>query len=87
MLRGASRDVVATGRHDYDGGDEHVFAVGRVSSITRELPSSGATARLAKAGYTPAQALAVLLGVATKTLSNYINHTAQTPIDPQFLPT
>lgn len=36
------------------------------------------------AGYTPAQALEVVLGVTMKTLSNYTNHLAETPLDPAF---
>lgn len=32
-------------------------------------------------GYTKAQALEVILGVATKVLSNYTNHLADTPLD------
>lgn len=36
------------------------------------------------AGYTPAQALEVLLGVAVMTLSNYANHLTATPIDSAF---
>lgn len=36
------------------------------------------------AGYTQAQILDVLLAVSTKTISNYMNHMAQTPLDPQF---
>ena len=35
-------------------------------------------------GYTPAQALEVVLGVTMKTLSNYTNHLAETPLDPAF---
>ncbi|MEP4076201.1 carboxymuconolactone decarboxylase family protein [Haloferula sp.] len=37
-----------------------------------------------KAGYTPAQALEVVLGVTMKTLSNYTNHLVKTPLDPAF---
>ncbi|MGB6221072.1 carboxymuconolactone decarboxylase family protein [Haloferula sp.] len=37
-----------------------------------------------EAGYTPAQALEVVLGVTMKTLSNYTNHLAETPLDPVF---
>lgn len=33
------------------------------------------------AGYTKAQMLEVILGVALKTMSNYTNHIAQTPVD------
>lgn len=36
------------------------------------------------AGYSQAQALDVLVGNALKTLSNYTNHIAKTPVDPQF---
>lgn len=34
-----------------------------------------------KVGYTKAQILEVILGVALKTMSNYTNHIAQTPLD------
>ncbi len=36
------------------------------------------------AGYTAAQALEVILGVTLKTLSNYTNHLAATPLDEAF---
>lgn len=36
------------------------------------------------AGYTQRHVLDVLTIVALKTLSNYVNHIAQTPLDPQF---
>jgi len=36
------------------------------------------------AGYTRAQLLEVLLGVGMKTLSNYLNHVAATPLDAAF---
>ena len=35
-------------------------------------------------GFTQAQILEVLVGVAMKTVSNYTNHLAQTPLDEQF---
>ncbi|MFC1673413.1 carboxymuconolactone decarboxylase family protein [Pseudomonadota bacterium] len=38
------------------------------------------------AGHSQAQILEVLLGVATKTISNYMNHLAQTPLDDAFAP-
>jgi uncharacterized peroxidase-related enzyme len=37
-------------------------------------------------GYRPDQILEVLLGVAMKTLSNYTNHIAATPLDASFRP-
>lgn len=36
------------------------------------------------AGYSPRQALDVVLGVSMKTLSNYANHLMQTPVDAAF---
>ncbi|PHS79552.1 MAG: carboxymuconolactone decarboxylase [Rhodospirillaceae bacterium] len=38
------------------------------------------------AGHTQAQILDVLLGVSTKTISNYANHIADTPLDEAFAP-
>lgn len=37
-----------------------------------------------KSGFTRAQVLEVVLGVGMKTLSNYANHIAHTPVDPPF---
>jgi uncharacterized peroxidase-related enzyme len=50
----------------------------------RGWPSADAAARFEAAGYTSEQALEVVLGVGMKTLSNYTNHIAETPLDPQF---
>lgn len=36
------------------------------------------------AGYTKAQILEVILGISFKTLSNYTNHIADTPLDAAF---
>ena len=36
------------------------------------------------AGYTPENVLDVLVGIAQKTLSNFTNHIAQTPLDEAF---
>ena len=38
------------------------------------------------AGYEGSHVLGVLVGVAQKTLSNYVNHIAETPLDAQFEP-
>lgn len=40
--------------------------------------------RFAAAGYTRQHVLDVITLLALKTLSNYVNHIAQTPLDPQF---
>jgi alkylhydroperoxidase family enzyme len=36
------------------------------------------------AGYSKAQVLELLVGVAQKTISNYVNHLADTPVDQAF---
>ncbi|MEK9968121.1 MAG: carboxymuconolactone decarboxylase family protein [Ferrovibrio sp.] len=36
------------------------------------------------AGHTPRQALEVIVGIAAKVLSNYANHFASTPLDPEL---
>ena len=38
-----------------------------------------------EAGFQPAQVLEVLVGITLKTLSNYTNHLAETPLDPVFV--
>ena len=51
---------------------------------TRGRPSQEALEAFLKAGYTREQALAVVLAVAVKTISNYTNHLFHTPLDPVF---
>ena len=51
---------------------------------TRGWPSTEHQAVFKTAGYTTQQMLEVLVGVAMKTLSNYVNHLADTPLDDQF---
>ncbi len=46
--------------------------------------SESDTAAFFYAGYSKGQVLEVILGVAFKTLSNYTNHIADTPLDPWF---
>jgi uncharacterized peroxidase-related enzyme len=48
------------------------------------LPDS-ALGELLAAGYGKRQVLEILVGVAMKTLSNYANHLARTPVDAMFL--
>lgn len=50
----------------------------------RGWASPEAVAEFLGAGYMKAQVLEVIVGVAFKTLSNYTNHLADTPLDKQF---
>jgi uncharacterized peroxidase-related enzyme len=51
---------------------------------SRGWPAAAKAAALSRAGYTEGQMLEVVLGVGMKTLSNYTNHLAATPLDEQF---
>ncbi len=51
---------------------------------SRGMPSPAETRAFLDAGYSRAQALEVVLGIGMKTLSNYTNHIADTPIDEAF---
>ena len=51
---------------------------------SRGRPDSSIRDAFFAAGYTRAQALEAILGVGIKTMSNYTNHMAHTPLDPQF---
>jgi uncharacterized peroxidase-related enzyme len=61
-----------------------------LSAFTRALverrgrPAVSELERFLAAGYTPAQVLDVIAGVALKTMSNYANHVAETPLDVAF---
>ncbi len=52
--------------------------------VTRGWPSEATRRRFFEAGYSEPQALEVVLGIGMKTLSNYTNHLAETPLDKQF---
>ncbi len=53
---------------------------------TNGWPAPEVVDRFTAAGFGGAQALEVVLGVGVKTLSNYANHLANTPLDKQFAP-
>lgn len=61
-----------------------VFTSAIVNS--RGWPSNADTAAFLDVGYTRTQILEVVLGVGVKTLSNYTNHVAETPLDRAFAP-
>ena len=51
---------------------------------TRGWPTEEAKAAFFEAGYGTAEYLEVILGIAVKTISNYTNHAADTPLDAAF---
>jgi len=77
-------NVIAAIRDDRPIDDRKLEAL-RIFTITvieerGHLVAADIAAFLA-AGYTKAQVLEVILGVSFKTLSNYVNHVAETPLD------
>lgn len=52
--------------------------------VSRGWPSDSTRRGFLAAGYTETQALEVVLGIGMKTLSNYTNHLAETPLDEAF---
>ena len=56
----------------------------RTMVLTRGLPSQDDVAQFLAAGYSEVQVLEVILAIAIKTISNYSNHLAHTPLDAAF---
>ena len=80
-------DVVQAIRDNRPLADRKLEALRRLTvSIvqSRGLPATAELEAFLDAGYTRAQVLEVLLGVGAKTLSNYTNHLADTPLDRAF---
>lgn len=53
---------------------------------TRGWPTDESKQAFFAAGYGPSQYLEVVVGVSLKTLSNYVNHATDTPLDAAFQP-
>ncbi len=51
---------------------------------TRGWPTEAAKEAFFAAGYGTSEYLEVIVGVTVKTLSNYVNHAADTPLDTAF---
>ncbi|MDX2179217.1 MAG: carboxymuconolactone decarboxylase family protein [Bryobacteraceae bacterium] len=83
----AEAGVVAAVRAGQSTGDAKIDAL---VALTREIvekrgfASEATIAAFVAAGYKPAQAMELLLGVALKTISNYLDHFNPAPLDAQF---
>lgn len=80
-------DVVMAIREGRPIADARLEALRRFASAvvtSRGWPSDAETGAFLDAGYGRQQALEVVLGVGIKTLSNYANHLAGTPLDQAF---
>ena len=80
-------EVIAAARANTPYGDPRLEALRKftLSMLERRgwVPSNDLEA-FHKAGFTKQQVLEVILAIAHKTLSNYTNHIAGTPLDEQF---
>lgn len=86
-MQQVSGDVVDAIRSGAPIADRKLEALRRFTSaivVSRGLPSEPELAAFESAGYGRAQVLEVVLGVGMKTLSNYTNHIAGTPLDREF---
>ena len=80
-------DVVDAIREDREIGDPRLEALRRFTVAvvkSRGWPDQQSVDDLMAAGYSNQNVLEIVLGVGMKTLSNYTNHMAATPLDPAF---
>jgi uncharacterized peroxidase-related enzyme len=77
-------EAVVQGRKIDDDRLEALRAFTQRVVSTRGNPGSDDIDAFLKAGYSRRQLLDVIAGVGMKTLSNYTNHIAETPLDKQF---
>ncbi|GAB4192179.1 MAG: carboxymuconolactone decarboxylase family protein [Phycisphaeraceae bacterium] len=88
-MDGVDHEVVESLREGKPIGDEALEALAELAVELverRGWPKAETLDRFLASGYTQAQVLEVILGVAFKTLSNYCNHVLETEVDPQFAP-
>ncbi len=85
---GVPADVVAALREQKEPDDARLAALSEFTRVVVEqrgwVADHPAFSRFMAAGYTPAQALEVMLGVTQKTLSNYANHLLGAPLNAVF---
>ncbi len=88
-MKGISDEVVQAIRSDTPISDDRLEALRVLTHElveTRGMPSETAINHFLEQGYSSAQILDILVGIAQKTLSNYTNHLAKTPIDDVLRP-
>lgn len=86
-MQGVPASAVDAVRGGHPIADQRLEALRQFTAAvveSRGWPSENHTRAFFGAGYTQAQALEVILGVGMKTLSNYTNHIAGTPLDAAF---
>lgn len=87
QLQGLDQDVIAAVRAGGPVRDARLEALRRFTTQVvrqRGFVADVDVADFLKAGFTRAQVLELVLGVGLKTISNYVNHLAETPLDAPF---
>ncbi len=87
QMSGVPADVVTALRENTPIADAKLEALRQFAIVINESrgwPSDADVAAFLSAGYTQQNILEVILGTALKTLSNYTNHIAETPLDNAF---
>jgi uncharacterized peroxidase-related enzyme len=79
-------NAIRAGKPIADGKLEALRRLTAAVVSSRGWPSEADLTAFHAAGYSKSQALEVVLGVGVKTLSNYANHIAETPLDAAFQP-
>jgi AhpD family alkylhydroperoxidase len=79
-------EAVRTGRPIEDARIQSLRALVQDVTARRGHPDRDVLDRFFAHGYSRQNALEVVLGVTMKTLSNYTNHLAETPLDERFRP-
>ena len=83
-----SADVIEAIRNDQAIDDDKLEALRTFTTAViekRGWVSADDIAAFQAAGYSKAQILEVILGLSFKTLSNYVNHISETPLDDAFV--
>lgn len=88
-MQNVPADVVDAIRDDRPIGDERLETLRQFTATVvakRGWLTGAEVDAFIGAGFTRAQVFEVILGVGLKTISNYINHVADTPVDAAFAP-
>lgn len=86
-MQGVPEDIIQALRGNTPISDKKLESLRRLAysiAETRGYPEESTVRGFLAAGYSQAQLLEVILGVGFKTLSNYTNHIAKTPLDDAF---
>lgn len=84
---GVPAEVTAAIRDDRPVADPRLGTLSVFTQVMLETggrPTAGDVEDFLNAGYTDQQVLEIVLAIAVKTLSNYTNHLAATPVDEAF---